>query len=103
MPKSYNQLTKASILALLVVLILFLRASDAFFNPQLWAEDGSVFLVQQREQGSVALFNQYSGYYHLVPRLIALLNDNLALKYIPISYNFAALLCIVATSTPRRK
>jgi hypothetical protein len=75
----------------LVTLLLFLRRPDTFLNPQLWAEDGALFLVQQREQGLAALFNSYSGYYHLAPRLIAVLGGAVPLLYIPLFYNMAAL------------
>lgn len=96
--KSSARLIEACILVSLVAYILFLRKPDAFLNPQLWAEDGPIFLVQQREQGGGALFNEYAGYYLIVPRLIALLSAPISLEHIPTVYNFSALLCTVATS-----
>ena len=46
----------------LTALILFLRRRNAFLNPQLWAEDGKVFFLEQWERGSQALITPYAGY-----------------------------------------
>lgn len=51
--------------------LLFLRRPDALLNPQLWAEDGSVFLLGQDASGAAALFEPYMGYLHALPRLTA--------------------------------
>ena len=53
------------------VLILVLRAYEAFGNPQIWAEDGSLFWIQQNTDGLAALFKPYAGYQNLLPRLTA--------------------------------
>jgi hypothetical protein len=57
---------------LLVLVLLFLRAPDAFINPQFWAEDGPIFWQQQATHGWRALFDPYAGYLLLAPRLVAL-------------------------------
>jgi hypothetical protein len=51
--------------------LLALRKPDALLNPQLWAEDGSVFLVEQERLGATAILQPYMGYLHLLPRLTA--------------------------------
>ena len=51
--------------------LLALRKPDALLNPQLWAEDGSVFLVEQERFGAAAILQPYMGYLHLLPRLTA--------------------------------
>ena len=51
--------------------LLALRKPDALLNPQLWAEDGSVFLVEQERLGAGAILQPYMGYLHLLPRLTA--------------------------------
>lgn len=51
--------------------LLALRKPDALLNPQLWAEDGSVFLVEQEQLGAAAILQPYMGYLHLLPRLTA--------------------------------
>jgi hypothetical protein len=86
------------LLLLLVSLTLFLRRPDTLLNPQLWAEDGIIFLAQQREYGSAAVLMPYAGYYHLVPRLIALTADQFSLYYTPAIYNGAAFLIFLLVS-----
>ena len=51
--------------------LLFLRRPDALLAPQLWAEDGSVFLLGQDASGAAALLEPYMGYLHTLPRLTA--------------------------------
>ena len=60
-------------LAVLGVLALFLalRKPDALHTPQLWAEDGSIFLVQSDQLGAEAFVKPYMGYLHTLPRIIA--------------------------------
>jgi hypothetical protein len=63
----------AAIAAVLSVIVLGLRVPDAFSNPQLFAEDGSLFWLQAYQDGPAAVFTTYAGYLHLAPRLIALI------------------------------
>jgi hypothetical protein len=58
------------VLAALAVL-LALRKPHALHTPQLWAEDGSIFLMQADMHGVSSLAMPYMGYLHLLPRLIA--------------------------------
>jgi len=51
--------------------LLALRKPWALHTPQLWAEDGSIFLVQDEQMGVRAWLEPYNGYLHLLPRLIA--------------------------------
>jgi hypothetical protein len=51
--------------------LLALRKPWALHTPQLWAEDGSIFLTQDEQMGLRAWFEPYNGYLHLLPRLIA--------------------------------
>ena len=78
------------------IIILLIRKTDALINPQFWAEDGSVFFLQQYNHGVSALFQEYAGYLHLVPRLIALIGDTFfSYSSIPAFYNYASLLIIL--------
>ena len=52
-------------------LLLFLRKPHALHTPQLWAEDGSIFLSQHDAIGPAALAEPYAGYLHTLPRLVA--------------------------------
>jgi hypothetical protein len=51
--------------------LLALRKPWALHTPQLWAEDGSIFLTQDEQMGVRAWWEPYNGYLHLLPRLIA--------------------------------
>lgn len=75
----------------IVTLILLIRDYDSFFNPQLNAEDGRVFLAQQQRLGYKAIFLPYAGYYHVVPRLVAFISDFFPLDYTPVIYTASAL------------
>ena len=80
---------------LLVVLVLFLRRPDGFLNPQLWAEDGTVFLADSQLYGVSALLRPYLGYHLLVPRLVAGASGFGGLLWTPALYNLAALAGVV--------
>lgn len=56
---------------LAAAVLLFLRKPWALHTPQLWAEDGSIFLTQDEQMGLRAWWEPYNGYLHLLPRLIA--------------------------------
>lgn len=79
--------------------ILYWRRPDAFYNPQLWAEDGSFFLTQAQFSGGRSVFLPYAGYYHLLARLVAWAGLAVPNKYIPHWYSFAAWLALVGLVT----
>jgi hypothetical protein len=56
----------------LALALLYLRAPDAFINPQFWAEDGPAFWQHQARFGWRVLFDPYLGYMLFAPRLVAL-------------------------------
>jgi len=69
----------------------------ALSTPQLWAEDGSVHLVDNDAFGARAFFLPYRGYLHLLPRLIAwLASHTVDVAHWPLFYNGAALFVAVA-------
>ena len=68
--------------------LLFLRKPWALHTPQLWAEDGSIFLVQNEQMGVSAWWEPYNGYLHLLPRLIAWIASHVAdVAWWPAIYN----------------
>ena len=76
----------------LATIILAVRRTDAFVNPQFWAEDGVIFFLQQYENGWTAVVKPYAGYLHLIPRLVALFADSFfSYSSAPAVYNFSSL------------
>lgn len=78
-----------SVWSVLFVLTLF-KGSDRLLNAGIWAEDGKVFLKQAFELGWSSLLIPYDGYFHSLPRLIALTVSWLPLPFIPAAI---ALIC----------
>jgi hypothetical protein len=54
-----------------LALLLAARKPHALHTPQLWAEDGTIFLMQADLHGIGAFVTPYAGYLHLLPRAIA--------------------------------
>ena len=94
-----------AVLALFAV-ALFLRKPYALLVPQLYAEDGTIFLAQNDLVGLRALLEPYMGYLHTLPRLLAWLASRLLdPAWWPAAYNvtsFAIWLAVIArTFSPR--
>ncbi len=53
------------------LLVMTLRKPETVLHPQLWAEDGAVFLRDALLLGPDAILTPYSGYLHVLPRLVA--------------------------------
>ena len=92
--------------ALGCAVLLALRKPWALHTPQLWAEDGSIFLVQNEQMGLRAWWEPYNGYLHLLPRLIAWTASRVAdVAWWPALYNGAAFLLhlgvLVRLASPR--
>lgn len=69
-----------------LMLLLLARVPDVVHAPQFWAEDGSIFFRDVWCSGAASLFTPYGGYYHLLPRLIALAASLFPLRYAPAFY-----------------
>jgi hypothetical protein len=80
-----------AVLFLLLWMLLILRKPDMLTNPQLFAEDGAIFLADQLMHPGTALIIPYNGYLHIVPRLIALIESLFAISAVP-------LICAVLTT-----
>ncbi|MBS0663707.1 MAG: hypothetical protein JSR48_10625 [Verrucomicrobia bacterium] len=64
----------------------------ALLHPQLWAEDGSVHLLDNEAHGLGALLLPYRGYLHTLPRILAwLAGVTTDVEHWPLFYNTAAL------------
>lgn len=71
-----------SVWAVFFVLTI-IKGSDRLLHAGIWAEDGKVFLKQAFELGWSSLLTPYDGYFHSLPRLIALAVSWLPLVFIP--------------------
>lgn len=78
-------------LLLLGIAIMALKSNHALSHPQLWAEDGAVFLKQQMEQGGLLLLTPYADYLHAVPRLVAWIASFFSAAHTPTIYNTCAI------------
>jgi hypothetical protein len=66
---------------------LFLwRVWDRLAHPGMWAEDASIFFLQDRTRGLGALFSEYAGYLHLIVRIPAALVGPFGLPAAPLAY-----------------
>ncbi len=83
---------------LLVLLAVALRRPDTLFHPQFEAEDGPVFFGQNYNFGWHAILRPYSGYLHLIPRLVAFLAGTLPLAVQPAAYAYFSLSLLLAVT-----
>jgi hypothetical protein len=89
----FNRYKNAILIFLLLFIALIIRRYDTIVNPQLWAEDGNIFLMQFEELGMKSLITPYAGYLVLIPRLIVSVFGLLAVNYlyIPLCYSLVTL------------
>jgi hypothetical protein len=95
-----------ALIVLVSAVLLALRKPWALHTPQLWAEDGSIFLTQDEQLGLRAWWEPYNGYLHLLPRMIAWLASHTAdVAWWPAIYNglaFAINVALFARLASRR-
>ncbi|RKZ53139.1 MAG: hypothetical protein DRR16_00060 [Candidatus Parabeggiatoa sp. nov. 3] len=72
---------------LLCLMILIYREPDGFFNPQFWAEDGSLFFKQNLTLSISAIWQPYVGYLLIIPRLVAYFSGFFPVSWVPALYN----------------
>lgn len=78
---------------IVALLVIISRRPDAVFNPQFWAEDGTIFYAESYNNGSwQSLFSTYAGYLHAVPRLTAAFAMYFPLKVAPLIFNLFAII-----------
>ena len=87
-----RETAKAVAFAIVTFFILWLRRPDSLLNAQFWAEDGGVFFREQVLFGfSGAFVRLYSGYAHVIPRIVMALACALPVRWVPLGVNFSAL------------
>ncbi len=105
--KAYRR-NSCLLVLIIAALILFIRKTDSFINPQFWAEDGAVYFIQQYGGGASVLFREYAGYLQFICRLIAFFtNMFFPFSVAPIVYVYSSLvltlLVIANVFSPRFK
>jgi len=98
--------TRIIALHFIVFGILLARRPEAVIKAQFWAEDGAIFFADQMRVGFWhAVLLPYSGYLHVVPRILAALLSGLRIFALPAAYGACSLpiaaLCCAAFSWPR--
>lgn len=68
----------------LFFVLVSIKGIDRLVYPAIWAEDGRVFLKQAFEIGWSSLLKPYDGYFHTIPRLIALISACFPIEAIPV-------------------
>ena len=63
------------------------RRPDAFFHPQFFAEDGTIFYPEAYMSGLAALFHPLNGYYQTLPRVAAAISLLLPFRFAPLVLN----------------
>ena len=93
-----RQRTLLAFLACIAALtaVLYWRRPDAFYNPQLWAEDGNLLVTGMQFRGLGGVLIPYAGYFHTAAKLVALLANTAAPVDVPRAYAFASWLLLVA-------
>jgi hypothetical protein len=92
MPGKYYSPARFGLLFCFLVVLLLLRKPDLLTNPQLYAEDGAVFLRDQLVFPWTAVFFPYNGQFHLVPRMIALFESIFPMLAVPLLCSMASVL-----------
>jgi hypothetical protein len=77
----------------IMLVSMFYRRPDPFYNAHFWAEEGLVFYSEAFNQGWSSMFNTCVGYFHLYPRLIAnaSVQFGVPLHITPFLYTFSCL------------
>lgn len=86
-PKSVWQ---TAILTTAVALTYLLRAHQYFFKPQLFAEDGVVWLAEGHNMNIWRIFHPVNGFFHLPEHLFGFVVARLPLHYAPLVFVSAA-------------
>jgi hypothetical protein len=85
---------------IIVFAVLCFRRYDAFFNPQLWSEDGTSVLLGYETNGIKSLVYPIDQYLILLPHLVGVIFGilHVDLLYIPLCYNLSCFVVIFLIS-----
>lgn len=90
---------------LLFVALIYVRRSRQLLSPQVWDEDGTLFLFEYINQGAGFLLHPVYGYFILVSKLISMLSLTISYFYYPevstiLCWLFIAGVCLAITYAP---
>lgn len=89
---------QTTILVGIVALVYAYRAHPYIHHPQLFAEDGNVWLAQGYNKHLSALFEPVNGFLHVPERLFGFVMARLPLHWAPFLFAFAAWVLFVLTA-----
>jgi hypothetical protein len=81
---------QTTLLTLFAALVYLLRAHPYFFKPQLYAEDGSLWLADGHNKPWYALFRPDNGFFHFAEHLFGLIVVHLPLLWAPALFAWTA-------------
>jgi hypothetical protein len=94
----YRRHWRAVLLLLLVVGVLVARRPGQLVFPQFWAEDAALFYVDAEMYGTASLWRPYAGYWHVIPRAVALAGTALPVRHLPTLYVLSAFVITACTA-----
>lgn len=81
------------------------RVWDRLTHPGIWAEDASIFYLQDQTRGLGAIFSEYAGYLHLICRIPAAIVGPFGLPAFPAAFAWigaiTGILCFAVVLSPR--
>lgn len=91
----YNSKTRYLIIFFLFASLLFARRWTQLIDPQVWNEDGTVFIPQYLEYGWFFLFKPVAGYLIFVSKVITGLSLSISFYFYPYISTFLSWLFII--------
>lgn len=90
-------LTQLIALTLLILLILFIRRPLQLIHPDVWVEDGAIYVPDVFTFGFGSIFRPINGYLSVIPRFFTWLSLLFPLEWYPNLSNFLGLLFNIGT------
>lgn len=90
-----SRLLVTSIFICISLLVLYIRKSDLFHNPQLYAEDGVILFTESYNKGWRSILMPYAGYYITYQRIIACASLASPIAYVPHCYAIGLIISLI--------
>lgn len=79
--------------------VLLWRCRARLAHAHLWAEDGRLFFADALQRGYAATFEQFAGYFHVLPRLLSATFVHLPLQHYALLINVSCLALYAAAAS----